>query len=518
MPSFNRNLAGLINTFGDVKLPNLDNMEKQVLDSGGVSTTIRNSNIATSVYTSIDDLPVADLEKAQQALVTTDSNNARYYISNGSGWYNVALVNTDPSISFDAASYSLDSENATTIATVTDSDFDQNNLGNLSVRFEPSNITDSALNYSINGDDINLSVDSSATGGTYSFKMFASKSDGLSIATDSADVNMTLELIQSLTRSASSVNEGSSVTFTLNTVGYADGTTFNYTITGIQSADISGNLTGTMTVSNNAATATITASADQTTEGNQTMTFTVDGTGYSTTCVINDTSKTPSYTFTSSSSSVNEGSSVTWTLTSTNHPGGIVSFTRSGATSDGTWSISSGSVSGGYFTVPEGNSTRTLTFSATADNTTEGSETVTVACKGYTRAVTINDTSTGSASVISVATTTLSGGTVSAQPRFEPGNSIGQEDANTCSSLVNGKSGRYVDFYSGANATGTRVCRITFPQVSTFSTSVSAGATGYVCVIRGASSTSPAPTVSSTSFTCKSVRVSGGTSTYTANF
>jgi len=508
-----RDIARIIGRSREPNINKVHFVTNVPIDSAEVTRYYQRESTPIVAYDSIGVLPTSGLTLGDRAFVKTDSNNARFYISNGSGWYNTALFNTSPSITLDSDSYSIDSDDGTTVITVSDSDFDQANLLAPTIAFIPANITDSAVNTSISGDTITLSLKDTAAG-VYDAKIIVSRSDGNAIATDSADLDIILQQISSLTRSASSINEGSSVTFTLNTVGYDDGTTFDYTITGIQSADISGNLTGTMTVSNNAATATITATSDQITEGNQTMTFSVDDTNLSTTCTILDTSKTPSYTFTSSSSSVNEGSSVTWTLSSTNHPGGNVSFTRSGATNDGTWSISSGSVSSNYFSVPAGNSTRTLTFTATADNTSEGSETVTVACKGYTRAVTINDTSTGSATVTNVATTTLSGGTVSAQPRFDPPNSFGTEDANTCRSLVNGKSGNQVSFYSGQNGTGTQVCRINFPQVSTFSASV----TDQTCVIRGASSTYAAPTVTSTSFTCKSVVVSGGATTYTANF
>lgn len=211
-----------------------------------------------------------------------------------------------------------------------------------------------------------------------------------------------------LTRSTASMNEGSFVTFTLPVTGYADGDTFPYTITGIQAADLNpATLSGNMTVSGASATKVITSSADQLTEGSQTMTFNVDNQSISAT--INDTSLSPSYSFSRSASSVNEGSSVTWTLTSTNHPGGNVNFTRSGSTGDGTWSISSGSVNSGYFSVPAGNSTRTLTFTVTADNATEGSETVTVTCKGYARSVTINDTSIAPANAQGSLSTTGNG-------------------------------------------------------------------------------------------------------------
>ena len=105
--------------------------------------------------------------------------------------------------------------------------------------------------------------------------------------------------------SVDNVNEGSSVTFTLPVTGYSNGYTFPYSISGIQSADISQGLTGNMTVSGGNATVTITAVADATTEGAQTMTFSCQGQNKSVT--INDTSQAPSYSVSVRSNPINEG-------------------------------------------------------------------------------------------------------------------------------------------------------------------------------------------------------------------
>lgn len=95
-------------------------------------------------------------------------------------------------------------------------------------------------------------------------------------------------------RSLSAVNEGSSVTFTLSTTNVANGTLVPYTISGISSTDVTtGSLTGSFTVSNNLATATITMSADQLTEGAETATLTLNNAAASNFVVVNDTSTTP---------------------------------------------------------------------------------------------------------------------------------------------------------------------------------------------------------------------------------
>lgn len=102
----------------------------------------------------------------------------------------------------------------------------------------------------------------------------------------------------SLVRSKLSVNEGSSVTITLETDNIAAGTLVPYTITGISSADIDGeSLTGNFTVdSAGDAFLTLNITADATTEGTETLTLTLDGKGVSTSVTINDTSTAPTAT------------------------------------------------------------------------------------------------------------------------------------------------------------------------------------------------------------------------------
>ena len=95
-----------------------------------------------------------------------------------------------------------------------------------------------------------------------------------------------------LSSSATSVNEGSSVTFTMVTTNVAAGTSLSYSIGGVSSSDISGGQTsGSMVVgSNGQASTSVMLVADQTTEGNETLTFSSQGQSLSVT--VNDTSKT----------------------------------------------------------------------------------------------------------------------------------------------------------------------------------------------------------------------------------
>ena len=97
-----------------------------------------------------------------------------------------------------------------------------------------------------------------------------------------------------ITASATSVNEGSSVTFTIDTTNVEWGKTVSYTLTGISQSDLSsGSLTGTATVNQNGvdgrATVTVNLAGDQSTEVAEMLYLTV-GTTTSVPVTVLDTS------------------------------------------------------------------------------------------------------------------------------------------------------------------------------------------------------------------------------------
>ena len=97
--SLNRTLAGLIDASGE-------------LTSGGGLT----------VYATKENLPTTGLTSGDQAYV---SGNSRFYISNGSGWYNVALINATPSLTISpTGAIELSKEGASTVITLTATDSD----------------------------------------------------------------------------------------------------------------------------------------------------------------------------------------------------------------------------------------------------------------------------------------------------------------------------------------------------------------------------------------------------------
>ena len=125
-----------------------------------------------------------------------------------------------------------------------------------------------------------------------------------------------------LVRSASIINEGASVSFTLYTTNLSNGTNIPYIVTGINAGDLTaGALSGNFVVGS-ASTVTFNTNTDLITEGPETLTITLTGPGVSASCAIVDTSETPvpTYTLTRSASSVNEGEIVTFRLTTTNVP------------------------------------------------------------------------------------------------------------------------------------------------------------------------------------------------------
>ena len=136
--------------------------------------------------------------------------------------------------------------------------------------------------------------------------------------------------------SATTVNEGVTITFTITTTNIANGTTVYWDTTGgVNAADFSDNaISGNINVNNNTATFTRTLKNDLSlnqTEGTETFQIRVsDGTNIVATTpaiTVNDTSYA-GYTLTTSSTTPVENSTVTITLTTTGVPNGSMVFMR----------------------------------------------------------------------------------------------------------------------------------------------------------------------------------------------
>jgi len=92
------------------------------LDSAEVTTIAQSAGL--SVYTALDSLPSTGLTSGDQAWV---ESSGRLYISNGSGWYNVALINASPTLTLDqSGTIELNGDTLTVTVTASASDSDDN--------------------------------------------------------------------------------------------------------------------------------------------------------------------------------------------------------------------------------------------------------------------------------------------------------------------------------------------------------------------------------------------------------
>ena len=202
-----------------------------------------------------------------------------------------------------------------------------------------------------------------------------------------------------LSRTSSSINEGQSVTFNIQSVGL-EGESIPYTVSGIAQADLSSGSASSGNIginSNGLGSAAFTLANDFTTEGTETLTLTLgseyqeyaDENGYQQSVTINDTSLSPTVSSISRSTvTVNEGSSATFTVNTSNMVSGSrvyyrftgisdADFSSNPTSSTGSISYSAGSISSeaGYITV-NGSNQATITVNMAADVTTEGQETM----------------------------------------------------------------------------------------------------------------------------------------------
>lgn len=240
----------------------------------------------------------------------------------------------------------------------------------------------------------------------------------------------------SITPSAVSFNEGTSMTFTISTTDVPDGTNLYWTIFGgtAIAADLSAGTgaggaqggTGTFTISGNTGGFSLWAIADFLTEGAQIFyvyirTGSITGSIVLTSAAITigDTSRAPVYnSVTPTMNNFNEGLAITVTVSTTDVPNGTVLYWTIAGTGISSADLSQGA--SGSFSIYNDNASFTLT--AVADYLTEGVETFIVSIRTgsvsgtvvtQTTAITIADTSTTTNEVVSYAPTALNTGIIS---------------------------------------------------------------------------------------------------------
>lgn len=201
-----------------------------------------------------------------------------------------------------------------------------------------------------------------------------------------------------------SINEGATGSYSVTTYGVADGTTLYWTANDTTTSPVDfGATSGSFTITDGSGSFSITPAADYTTEGSETFTVSVrtestTGTVVASTGTIsvNDTS-VPTYTFTTTPTSIDEGAAGTFAIETV----GVANGTTLYWTVNNTFTTNADfPATSGTFTINNGVGSFSVT--PTADLLTEGSETFTVSVRttdvsgpvgATSSAVTINDVS-----------------------------------------------------------------------------------------------------------------------------
>lgn len=151
------------------------------------------SGSSTTVYATIDDLPLSGASTGDQAYV---SGNNRLYLWNGTGWYNIALINTTPSISGASATYQLATNGTATVVTITATDPE-----GIPITYSIASDTSGNIATVTQGTGSNTNVftitpsTNSAHAGTFSLTFRAS--DGVNIATAASSFTLEFQISNS---------------------------------------------------------------------------------------------------------------------------------------------------------------------------------------------------------------------------------------------------------------------------------------------------------------------------------
>ena len=189
-----------------------------------------------SVYATVDALPTSGNTQGDMAHVT--ANNTLYFW-NGSGWYKIALINTNPSISGVASSYSLAIDGTATTVTITASDPE-----GLPITYSIASDTSGNIATVAQGTGASTNVftitPSTNTAYAGSFTLTFRASDGVNIATAPATFTLQFSVqnqnyTTALITSVGSTNNGTNSSFddkstsnhTLTAAGAAHQTTFS---------------------------------------------------------------------------------------------------------------------------------------------------------------------------------------------------------------------------------------------------------------------------------------------------
>ncbi len=169
----------------------VDNNENLVLLNTKSPTGVDSAqvqNIGLEHYLTLDSLPITNLEPGQQAYV---SGTNRLYMSNGSGWFNVALINSTPNLTIDPTGtivLATDGTPTTITLTATDSDTPES-LISFSVESDGSFGGLGTLSQDSSVFTITPKIEDSAT--TTSATLTFKASDGVNFGTGTTPLSLT---------------------------------------------------------------------------------------------------------------------------------------------------------------------------------------------------------------------------------------------------------------------------------------------------------------------------------------
>ena len=381
-------IAGLITTYGEVQ-PNATPAEYKSWITSNVKAQLDvNGNTGTD-YTNN-----RSLQGGTNAYAFQPYNSANVLTIAGDETIVAAAGAQEATYALTASASSVDEGQSFTITLTTTGLVNGSIVPYTITGVESSDITDASLtgNFIIGTSQIltfTATADSFFDDGNETFLLSLNEISGKTISVTINDTSKP-DPTYSLASTRDSLGEGESTTITLTATNVLTGTTIPYTITGISTADISGDpLTGTFTVGSDMSRTYVIA-ADGLLEGAETLEFSAAGETLS--VQINDTSNSPiTYNLVATAGSVNEGQSFDVDLVVENGiPGVTLPYTITGISAN---DLSTGSLTGNYVT---GTTTR-QSFTIAEDFTTEGVETFVISLTSIdnvSTSVTINDTST----------------------------------------------------------------------------------------------------------------------------
>ena len=197
-------------------------------------SNIRYAAAGVTEYATADDLPTTAASGSQAFVAGTN----RLYIWNGTGWYNIALINTNPTISGVSASYQLATDGTATTVTITAADPE-----GLPITYSLASDTSGSVATVTQGTGASTNVftitpsTSDANAGTFTLTFRAS--DGVNLASAPAEFSLEFSVVNSHYTSAlitsvganNAVNntfiDSSSNSHTITASGDATQTTFS---------------------------------------------------------------------------------------------------------------------------------------------------------------------------------------------------------------------------------------------------------------------------------------------------